>query len=266
MFHPIRTLPIVLVLGMTALTVFTPSVAVSQTATAPTTTKLATKNIAVLLVTGGCCHDYDYQSKAMQLAAKERGVAIDWTIVNEGGKGTKAMIDLYKNPKWHEGFDVVIHNECFADTDDEEYIRSITKPHLEGLNAVVIHCAMHTYRSATIDDWREMLGVTSKHHEHQSKYPVTVVQKDHPIMQGFPTIDYKSAMDELYIIEKVWPSTTVLATSKSEKTGEEQPVYWTNQYGKGRVFGTTYGHSNDTFSDKVFLDALVKGIVWAAGR
>jgi type 1 glutamine amidotransferase len=221
--------------------------------------------IRVLLITGGCCHDYDFQSKAMQLAAKEKGLAIDWTVVNQGGNGTRAMIDFYKNSKWSEGFDVVIHNECFADTDDPDYIRGITKPHFEGVNAIVIHCAMHTYRSAKIDDWREFLGVTSRRHDHQSRYPVTVIKKDHPIVQGIPA-DYTSAKDELYIIEKVWPNTTVLATSKSEKSNDEHAVFWTNHYGKGRVFGTTYGHSNETFSDKVFLDTLVRGIQWAAGK
>ena len=73
-------------------------------------------------------------------------------------------------------------------------------------------------------------------------------------------------MDELYVIEKVWPGTTVLATSKSEKTGESHPVFWTNQYGKARVFGTTYGHSNETFEDIVFLEALTSGTLWAAGK
>ncbi|MFM8261192.1 MAG: ThuA domain-containing protein, partial [Pirellula sp.] len=125
--------------------------------------------IKVLVITGGCCHDYDYQTKAMQLAAKKQGVEVDWTIVFEGGKGTRAMIDLYNKTDWAKGFDVVIHNECFADTDDPEYIRKITQPHREGVNAVVIHCAMHTYRSAKIDDWREFLGVTSRKHEHQSR-------------------------------------------------------------------------------------------------
>lgn len=72
--------------------------------------------------------------------------------------------------------------------------------------------------------------------------------------------------DELYIIEKVWPDTTVLATSESEKTGESQPVFWTHRYGKARVFGTTYGHSNETFEDPVFLQALSRGTLWAAGR
>ena len=46
--------------------------------------------IKVLVVTGGCCHDYDYQTKAMQLSAKEQGIDIEWTIVFEGGKGTRA--------------------------------------------------------------------------------------------------------------------------------------------------------------------------------
>ncbi len=249
----------------TLLVLFLADLSLAQLPLVDASPKPAKKNLSVLLVTGGCCHDYDFQSKAMQLAAQKKGIPIDWTIMNQGGNGTKAMIDLYKNPKWFEGFDVVIHNECFADTADEEYIRSITKPHFEGVNAVVIHCAMHTYRSAKIDDWREFLGVTSRRHDHQSRYPVLVVKGDHSIMKGFPT-DYKSAMDELYIIEKVWPNTTVLATSKSEKSGDEHPVFWTNHYGKGRVFGTTYGHSSDTFSDKVFLEALVNGIVWAGGR
>lgn len=222
------------------------------------------KPIEVLLITGGCCHDYDFQTKALQLAAKEHQVPIAWTVVDQGGKGTRAMIDFYKNETWYEGFDVVVHNECFADTDDPDYIRSITKPHFDGVNALVIHCAMHTYRSANIDDWREFLGVTTRRHDHQSHYPVKVTQPNHPIMRDFPTEGYKSAKDELYIIEKVWPKTTVLATSPSERDGKEYPVYWTNQYGKGRVFGTTYGHSNETFTDPVFLRAIIQGIQWAA--
>ena len=244
---------------------FSVNLSFAQQTAADSNTNSTKKNLSVLIVTGGCCHDYDFQSKAIQLAAKEKGISIDWTIINQGGKGTKAKIELYENPKWFEGFDVVVHNECFADTDDEAYIRGITKPHFDGVNAVVIHCAMHTYRSAKVDDWREFLGVTSRRHDHQSRYPVTVVKADHPIMKGFP-IDHKSALDELYVIEKVWPNTTVLATSKSERNGDEHPVFWTNQYGKARVFGTTYGHSKDTFSDKVFLAALINGIVWAGGK
>ncbi len=158
-------------------------------------------SVRILLITSGCCHDYDFQTKAMQLAMERRGVAAVWTVVNEGGTGTDAQIDFYKNPNWADGFDVVIHNECFANTAEPAYIRSITPAHHAGANAVVIHCAMHTYRASEIDDWREMLGVTSRRHEHKSNYKVDVVAKDHPIMQGFPD-GHRTAIDELYVIEK----------------------------------------------------------------
>ena len=223
------------------------------------------ESVKILLITGGCCHDYDFQAKAMQIAFKQRGIAAVWTVVNEGGKGTSAMIDLYDDPKWAAGFDVVIHNECFANTKDAAYIRKITTAHHEGANGVVIHCAMHTYRAAEIDDWREFLGVTSRRHEHQSHYAVKVVAVDDPIMKGYPG-DHKTAKDELYVIEKVWPGTKVLATSESEKTGEAHPVFWSHSYGQARVFGTTYGHSNETFEDPVFLEALSRGTLWAAGK
>jgi type 1 glutamine amidotransferase len=218
-----------------------------------------------LIVTGGCCHDYRFQSEAIMNAFKNAGHTIEWTVINKGGTGTDAEIDLYDNPKWAEGYDVVIHNECFAKTKNNDYIKRITAAHEQGTNAVVVHCAMHTYRDADIDDWRLFLGVTSRRHDHQSNYKIDVVKPDHAIMQGFPS-DHTSAKDELYIIEKVWPNTTVLATSTSEKDGSKHPVFWTNQYGKARVFGTTYGHSSETFQDPVFLRAFVQGTLWAAGR
>ena len=175
--------------------------------------------LKVLLVTGGCCHDYDFQAKMLTSAVEDRGIEVKWTIVKEGGKGTAAQIPLYDDPSWAEGYDVVIHNECFANTKDPDYIRRITSAHKKGANAVVIHCAMHTYRATKIDDWREFLGVTSRRHEHQSRYPVKVVAKDHPIMRNFPA-NYTTPKDELYVIEHVWPETTVLATSASERTSE----------------------------------------------
>ena len=139
---------------------------------------------------------------------------------------------LYDDPDWAKPYDVIVHNECFANTTDPEYIRRITKAHKAGANAVVIHCAMHTYRAAKIDDWREFLGVTSRRHDHKSNYPVKVEKTDHPIMQGFPK-GYKTPNDELYIIEKLWPNTQVLATSPSERDGKLHPVFWTHKYGEG---------------------------------
>ncbi|HSH94283.1 MAG TPA: ThuA domain-containing protein, partial [Roseimicrobium sp.] len=222
------------------------------------------KPLKVLLITGGCCHNYELQTQGLVEAMGKQGKA-DWKVVMEGGKGTKAQISLYDDPNWAKGYDVVVHNECFADTTDPEYIRKITAAHKKGVPAVVIHCAMHTYRATDIDDWREFLGVTSRRHDHQSNYPVTKVEAKHPVLKGMPD-NWVTPKDELYVIEKLWPKTRALATSVSEKDGKAYPVIWTSQYGKARVFGTTYGHSDETFRDPVFLEYVSRGILWSAGR
>lgn len=224
----------------------------------------ADQPVKALLVTGGCCHNYKFQAQALTEGIG-KSLKVDWTVVNEGGTGTRAEIALYDNPDWAKGYDVVVHNECFADTTSEEYIRKITRAHHAGLPAMVVHCAMHTYRGAQIDDWREFLGVTSKRHDHMSRYPVKIVAPEHPVMQGFKT-DWVTAMDELYIVEKLWPNATALATSKSERDDKEHAVAWVNTYGKARVFGTTYGHSDDTFRDPVFIDLLTRGFKWVLAQ
>ena len=222
------------------------------------------KKIQALLITGGCCHNYPFQATALT-SGIEKQVNIEFTVINEGGKGTRAQISLYDDPKWADPYDVIIHNECFADTVDSDYIRKITKAHESGKPALVIHCAMHTYRSAKIDDWKRFLGVTSKRHEHKAQYPVIPFAKTHPIMDGFPE-KWITPKDELYVIEKLWPNSKPLAFSVSEKTGKKHAVIWTNEFGKARVFGTTYGHSDETFKDQVFINLLARGLVWAVGK
>jgi len=157
------------------------------------------KRLQALLITGGCCHNYPFQATALT-SGIEKQVDVEFTVVNEGGKGTRAQISLYDDPKWADPYDVIIHNECFADTVNPDYIRKITKAHESGKPALVIHCAMHTYRSAKIDDWRKFLGVTSKRHEHKARYPVIPFAKNHPIMDGFPE-KWLTPKDELYVIE-----------------------------------------------------------------
>lgn len=222
------------------------------------------KPLRALLITGGCCHNYPFQSQQLTNATAKLA-AVEWTTVNEGGNGTRAEIPLYDQPDWAKGYNVVVHNECFADTTNEVYIRKITSVHKAGVPAVVIHCAMHTYRSVPMDDWREFLGVTSKRHDHQSKYPVKLVEPAHPILKGVAP-DWVTPLDELYIIEKVGANTKALATSVSERDQQSYPVIWINQYGKARVFGTSWGHSDDAWRDPNFLTIVSRGTLWAAGR
>ena len=232
-----------------------------STAAAP-----ADKPIRALLITGGCCHDYAVQARALAEATQKLGPIV-WTVVNEGGTSKNAKIALYDDPNWAKPYDVVVHNECFADLADPAYTRKITAAHRGGTPAVVIHCAMHTYRVLEVDDWREFLGVTSRRHDEQHLYPVTPVaaQRKHPALAGFPD-RWVTPMDELYVIEKIWPKTIALATSVSEADGHTYPTIWTNDSAGTRVFGTTWGHGNATWHDPVFLTMIAHGVRWAAGR
>src|SRR5687768_6166480 len=99
----------------------------------------ASTPIRALLITGGCCHDYEFQANALTEGSKKFG-NFTWTVINEGGKTKDAKIALYDTPGWAKPYDVVVHNECFADLNDIAYVRKITAAHRTGTPAVVVHC------------------------------------------------------------------------------------------------------------------------------
>ena len=45
--------------------------------------------VRALLITGGCCHNYEFQADALK-AGVAKHATVKWTVVNEGGKGTEA--------------------------------------------------------------------------------------------------------------------------------------------------------------------------------
>ena len=217
--------------------------------------------LKALLVSGGCCHDYALQDKVM-IDVMAKVLPVDWTIVLQGGSGTRAKLPVYDSPDWAKGFDLVIHNECSADVDDEAFVKRITDAHRAGVPAMVIHCAMHSYRALASDTWREFLGVTTRKHTKSHNVAVRFTARDHPAMQGIQET-WSTPVDELYVIEKFWPGAQALATAVSPEDQKEYPLVWTHQYGSARVFGTTLGHGNDTWHDPVFQDLLRRGFRWA---
>jgi type 1 glutamine amidotransferase len=87
---------------------------------------------------------------------------------------------------------------------------------------------------------------------------------EHPIMQGMPA-QWLHAKDELYST-LVGPAenVTVLATAKSDSTGQNEPILMAISYGKGRVFHTTMGHNDESMKDVGFITTLNRGAEWAA--
>lgn len=77
------------------------------------------------------------------------------------------------------------------------------------------------------------------------------------------------ANDELYHRLTMLPGTTVEATAMSSApggSGQQEPIIWTNRYGKGRVFFTTLGHDSMAFHQPGLRSVLVGGVQWVAGE
>jgi len=224
----------------------------------------AARPIRALLVTGGGYHDYSHQKKALTEGVSARA-NVEWTVVHDTDTNNGHKIPLFENPNWAEGYDVVVHNECYADVTDLAYIGKITAAHKNGTPAVVVHCAMHTFRSLKTDEWRELLGVSTFRHGKQHPLEVKNMQPADPIMKGFPAT-WTTGNEELYWVEKVWPGTTVLAEAKAEENKKDNAVVWSHTYGKGRVFGTTLVHNNKTMADSVYLDLFTRGLLWSCDK
>jgi uncharacterized protein len=240
------------------------ALAVSAQQPPPQGQSAAPRRINALVITGGGFHDYPLQAKVL-VDVVSRALPVDWTVAIQGGRGTTGDQPVVRDADWANGFDIVVHNQCFADTTDEALIRRITSVHRGGPPAMVIHCAMHTYRASTSDTWREFLGVTTKRHTNAYNISVKIAANDHPIMKGFKP-DWVTPVDELYVIDKFWPNSTALASAVSPEDKKEYPLAWVSDYGGTRVFGTTLGHGNATWNDPVFQDLLVRAFKWAVKR
>jgi type 1 glutamine amidotransferase len=114
--------------------------------------------------------------------------------------------------------------------------------------------------------WRALIGAKSMYHEAGAVLTVKKVEGAHPVMEGFPAEFTTPTKDELYVLEKVHDSATVLAQSYSEKLKRENPVVWVNEAGGLRTFSTSLGHQNEVMQTPEYLNLVTRGLLWVCGR
>lgn len=216
--------------------------------------------IKALIVTGGCCHDYDAQTQLL-IDGIRKYANVEFEVVQEG-RGTKHVHSIFTQENWTDGYDVVIHNECSADVGDDVG-SAVAKEHFEsGVGAVMIHCAFHTFRAMEGDEWRAALGATSKRHTHQKPITVTFDEPSHPILAG--TDEFVTGDEELYIIDEVFDHSVPIATGHQ---GEfTYPLMFANEYGKAKVFSVTVGHNTATFEIDEWMHIVAKGLLWSCDK
>lgn len=240
------------------------------------------KPIRALLITGGCCHDYEHQKDILKQGIEARAnVTVD--IIYSADGNTHPALPIYGHPDYAKGYDVVIHDECAADIKDPAIIQGVLKPHQDGIPGVNLHCAMHCYRfgdftkplplDAENAHWYEYLGLQSSGHGPQEPIAITFTDQTNAITTHLA--DWTTIQEEHYNNIKVFDTAHALAHGTQiikNKAGEPQRtndfiVAWVNTYhGKTRVFSTTIGHNNETVADARYLDLVTRGLLWACDK
>lgn len=264
----------------------------AATLTVPTLTTAALAQdapapIKALLLTGGCCHDYKNQKDILKQGLEKRlNIVVTQIHVDDGS--TKPKLPIYGNPDYANGYDLVIHDECAADINDQAAVEGVLKPHRDGIPGVNLHCAMHSYRIGNPNDaatagtphgfWFDYLGLQSSGHGPQK--PIAIVflpDTKSPITAGMN--HWTTVNEELYNTIQILPTAKPLARGlqgngevdkKDAVTRNNTVVAWTNDYSFGdkktRVFSTTIGHNNATIKDDRYLDLVARGILWSLDK
>ncbi len=154
-----------------------------------------------------------------------------------------------------------------------EFVRS-------GKGVVVYHFSV-----AAFDGWTEyekMCGANWRpnngHHSAAHDFTVSIKDADHPITRGLKA-SFPQPKDELYanlrwqpagqyhVLAAAWDDHSLYqgkARQPIPGNGMDQPMLWTVDYGKGRVFVTVLGHDVAAVQTPAFVTTFTRGSEWAA--
>lgn len=238
------------------------SASLGQEASGPATPAEEEEAVQVSIIAGGSSHEFARQAAILRAGLTERlSVPLQWTLhFDDSGRSDVEMASL-AGGKWAEGSDIVIHLHCFPRVTDPVYVERILAPHREGLPALLIHGALHSFRG-TGDSWFDFCGVETVSHRAERGLPVEVTGTGHPAVAGIR--DWESPGEELYLVRRERPGIEVLAEAVDRESGDRHPVMWSHEFGaaKARVFATSLGNDVAGLSEAAFLDTLARAFLW----
>jgi len=184
------------------------------------------------------------------------------------------------------GFDVIVldYNGPRWGRYTEEAVASFVR---SGKGLVVVHGASYAFSGLEILGARhvptgrvepawpvyaEMIGGTwsdqppKTGHGKRHSFTVKFVDTAHPITRRLGASFV--ATDELYHHMRMRPDAHILATAWDDPamdgSGRDEPILWTVNYERGRVFHTTLGHDLTAMCETGFINTFARGTEWAA--
>lgn len=114
----------------------------------------------------------------------------------------------------------------------------------------------------------KMIGGNFLSHPQQQEAKLIVVDKTHTSTKHLPTTWQRK--DEWYNFKNLNPDVTVLlkideTSYTGGKNGDNHPMAWYHSYEGGKIFYTELGHTNESYSDPLFLQHILGGIQYSMG-
>ncbi|MFO1092003.1 MAG: ThuA domain-containing protein [Planctomycetaceae bacterium] len=145
----------------------------------------------------------------------------------------------------------------------------------DGGGLVIVHFANGAFHfslpKAEDSDWPEYRNICRRvwnhkgdsGHDKYGKFIVEIDDHEHPITKSLEPFE---TIDELYFRQAGDAPIHVLASARSQVTGQPEPMAFVYDYGKGRVFQTVLGHAAESLRTDGAAQLLCRGAAWAAGR
>jgi type 1 glutamine amidotransferase len=134
-----------------------------------------------------------------------------------------------------------------------------------GKGLVVTHLS-----SASFKEWPEFKALCGRvwvmgtsGHGPRGVFKAVVVDQANPITQGVQDFTQD---DELYAKLQGDAPIHVLVQADSDWSKKTEPLAFTLDYGKGRVFHHTFGHDPKAINTPEVKKLIVQGTAWAAGK
>lgn len=221
--------------------------------------------------------------KGFQHDATSHGLATLWKLGQESGLwDTYIRTDtqlltrkrLQGNAKNIEYFDAVaFYTTGELDLDDEQKAALLSFVKDDGKGFVGVHSAIDTFYKWP--EYGEMVGgYFDLHPWNQFQAPVIVEDGAHPAMKHLPktfTIhdeiyqakDY--SRDRVRVLARLDESKINLQQRGVKRTDGDFAVAWCRNYGKGRVFYSTFGHREDSWDRPDMQKMWLEAVKWSMG-
>jgi len=221
--------------------------------------------------------------KGFQHDATSHGLATIWKIGQESGifdtyirTDTQLLTKkkLEGNAKTLDYFDAVLFyttGELEMDASQKADLLSFVRD--DGKGFIGVHSAIDTFYKWP--EYGEMIGAYFDLHPwNQFEAPIVVEDQANPIVKHFPK--EFTIMDEIYqvkdysrdrvrVLMSMDPAKLDLKRKGVRRTDGDFAVAWIRNYGKGRVFYSTFGHREDAWDRADVRTMWLEAIKWSMG-